>query len=80
MGGTEGRDSATTEHRLDDRPGEVLLWLTTASGDTEWHFAVDPGNRQWSLYRSGDGADDLFYWVEPRPLPVQRSERSRRLP
>ena len=50
--------------------GEILLWMIGDDGVTEWHFAVDPVASQWSLYRSSTADSDLFYWVEPRPLPA----------
>jgi hypothetical protein len=50
--------------------GEILLWMIADDGVTEWDFAVDPVARQWSLYRASGTDSDLFYWVEPRPLPA----------
>jgi S1-C subfamily serine protease len=50
--------------------GEIMLWMTADDGITEWHFGVDPVARTWSLYRASTTDSDLFYWVEPRPLPA----------
>jgi S1-C subfamily serine protease len=67
---TEGRNvSLLTDIRSTTGWGEIMLWMIADDGVTEWHFAVDPVSRQWSLYRASTTDSDLFYWVEPRPLP-----------
>jgi hypothetical protein len=68
---TEGRNvSLVTDIGATAGWGEIMLWLTAEDGITEWHLAVDPVAHQWSLYRASTTDSDLFYWVEPRPLPV----------
>lgn len=68
---TEGRNvSLLTDIGGTTGWGEIMLWMIAEDGVTEWHFAVDPVARQWSLYRSSSTDSDLFYWVEPRPLPA----------
>lgn len=67
---TEGRNvSLVTDIGATTGWGEIMLWMIAEDGVTEWHFAVDPVARQWSLYRASTTDSDLFYWVEPRPLP-----------
>lgn len=67
---TEGHDvSLLTDIRATTGWGEIMLWMIAEDGVTEWHFAVDPVARQWSLYRASTTDSDLFYWIEPRPLP-----------
>ncbi len=68
---TEGRNvSLVTDIGATTGWGEIMLWMIAGDGVTEWHFAVDPVARQWSLYRASTTDSDLFYWVEPRPLPA----------
>lgn len=68
---TDGRNAALTAGISDTRGwGEIMLWMITDDDAAEWHFAVDPVARQWSLYRASTTSSDLFYWVEPRPLPA----------
>ena len=68
---TDGRNIAlVTDIKATTGWGEIMLWMIAEDGVTEWHFAVDPVARQWSLYRASTTDSDLFYWVEPRPLPA----------
>ncbi|MFN8675550.1 MAG: serine protease [Thermomicrobiales bacterium] len=68
---TEGRDvSLVAEIGPTAGWGEIMLWMIAEDGITEWHFAIDPVAEQWSLYRASTTDSDLFYWVEPRPLPA----------
>lgn len=68
---TEGRNVSLVAEIGETRGwGEIMLWMIAEDGITEWHFAVDPVARQWSLYRASTTDSDLFYWVEPRPLPA----------
>jgi hypothetical protein len=68
---TEGRNvSLLTDIATTTGWGEIMLWMIAEDGITEWHFAVDPVAHQWSLYRASTTDSDLFYWVEPRPLPA----------
>ncbi|MEZ4561109.1 MAG: trypsin-like peptidase domain-containing protein [Thermomicrobiales bacterium] len=68
---TEGRNAALVADIGETRGwGEIMLWMIAEDGVTEWHFAVDPVARKWSLYRASATDSDLFYWVEPRPLPA----------
>jgi hypothetical protein len=72
---TEGRNvSLVTDIGATTGWGEIMLWMIAGDGVTEWHFAVDPVARQWSLYRASTTDSDLFYWVEPRPLPASIGE------
>jgi S1-C subfamily serine protease len=68
---TEGRDVVlVTDIAGTTGWGEILHWMIADDGVTEWHFSVDPVAREWSLYRASTSNSDLFYWVEPRPLPA----------
>lgn len=78
---TEGRDVSLTATILDTAGlGEITLRFGTEDEAIEWFFAIDPVNKEWSLYRSSTATQELFYWVEPRsfsslaPGPVQRLE------
>lgn len=64
---SEGRDIAfAVDVDSTSGWGEITLRLGTATGDTEWFFAIDPVTNQWSLYRTSIYTNELFYWVEPR--------------
>ncbi len=68
---TEGRNIALlAETGTTSGWGEIMLGMIAEDGVTEWHFAVEPVARQWSLYRASTTGSDLFYWVESRPLPA----------
>ena len=64
---TEGRDFALKVDLVSTSGwGEITLRLGNEDGTLEWFFAVDPVTTQWSLYRTSEYTDELFYWVEPR--------------